>query len=104
VVTLLVDKKSSDQPSPVIKSTCSTPASKSVNPAEIEQFISSNKLTYEPPEIVTQLPPVLKFEDVVVHDSLRKAFSAFQKPSPIQSAVWPVLMAGRDVVGIAETG
>ncbi|PLW39564.1 hypothetical protein PCANC_15654 [Puccinia coronata f. sp. avenae] len=99
-----VDKKSSDQPSPVIKSTCSTPASKSVNPAEIEQFISSNKLTYEPPEIVTQLPPVLKFEDVVVHDSLRKAFSAFQKPSPIQSAVWPVLMAGRDVVGIAETG
>jgi len=53
---------------------------------------------------VTQLPPVLKFEDVVIHDSLRKAFSTFQKPSPIQSAVWPVLMAGRDAVGIAETG
>jgi hypothetical protein len=42
VVTLLVDKKLSDQPSPVIKPTCSTPASKSVNPAEIKQFISSN--------------------------------------------------------------
>ncbi|WAQ92793.1 hypothetical protein PtA15_17A275 [Puccinia triticina] len=98
------DKKPSDQSLPVVQTTHPNPASKSIDPAEIEQFISSNKLTYEPPEIVTELPPVLKFEDVVVHDSLRKAFSSFQKPSPIQSAVWPVLMAGRDVVGIAETG
>ncbi|KAA1107265.1 RNA-dependent ATPase, variant 2 [Puccinia graminis f. sp. tritici] len=98
------DNKPSDQSVPVAPTTSPNPTSRSTDPAEIEQFISSNKLTYEPPEIVTQLPPVLKFEDVVVHDSLRKAFSAFQKPSPIQSAVWPVLMAGRDVVGIAETG
>jgi ATP-dependent RNA helicase DBP3 len=28
----------------------------------------------------------------------------FQKPSPIQSQAWPILTAGRDMVGIAETG
>ncbi|KAI9604373.1 hypothetical protein KEM48_000494 [Puccinia striiformis f. sp. tritici PST-130] len=98
------DKKSSDPIAPATATTSSNPVSQSIDPAEIEEFISSNKLTYEPPEIVTQLPPVLKFDNVVVHDSLRKAFAAFQKPSPIQSAVWPVLLAGRDVVGIAETG
>ncbi|MBW0464162.1 hypothetical protein O181_003877 [Austropuccinia psidii MF-1] len=82
----------------------SKPLSQLASSADVKQFILSNKLTYEPPEIENQFPPVLDFEAVQVHDSLRKAFLTFQKPSPIQSAVWPVLLVGRDVVGIAETG
>lgn len=54
--------------------------------------------------MVTECPPILEFDRVKVTSPLEKAFLKFQKPSPIQSAVWPVLMANRDVVGIAETG
>lgn len=28
----------------------------------------------------------------------------FEKPSPIQSQAWPVLMKGEDLIGIAQTG
>lgn len=28
----------------------------------------------------------------------------FEKPTPIQSQVWPIALSGRDVVGIAKTG
>lgn len=76
----------------------------SLSSHELEQFISSNHVTYEPSDVSERFPPVLRFEDVKVHTSLRAAFSTFEKPSPIQSAVWPVLISGRDVIGIAETG
>ncbi|KAJ2791022.1 RNA-dependent ATPase, partial [Coemansia helicoidea] len=35
---------------------------------------------------------------------LLKACAGFAKPTPIQSACWPIIAAGRDAVGIAETG
>ncbi|CAH7688310.1 P-loop containing nucleoside triphosphate hydrolase protein [Phakopsora pachyrhizi] len=75
-----------------------------LNLQEIEQFVSKNKITYDPIEIMSQYPPVLSFDAVNVHKTLRKAFENFETPSPIQSAVWPALMAGKDVIGIAETG
>ena len=28
----------------------------------------------------------------------------FQKPSPIQSQLWPIAMSGHDVIGISQTG
>ena len=31
-------------------------------------------------------------------------FSSFMAPTPVQAAAWPHLLAGRDVVGVAETG
>ena len=31
-------------------------------------------------------------------------FASFKAPTPVQAAAWPHLLAGRDVVGIAETG
>jgi hypothetical protein len=30
--------------------------------------------------------------------------NSFQKPSPIQAQAWPILVKGKDLVGIAETG
>ncbi|KAG0145627.1 hypothetical protein CROQUDRAFT_45527 [Cronartium quercuum f. sp. fusiforme G11] len=80
------------------------PSTTAPTPAELENFILTNKITYEPIGILTELPPILAFDCVRVTSPLEKAFLKFQKPSPIQSAVWPVLMAKRDVVGIAETG
>lgn len=28
----------------------------------------------------------------------------FEKPSPIQCQAWPVLLSGKDMIGIAQTG
>jgi ATP-dependent RNA helicase DBP3 len=39
-----------------------------------------------------------------MHDSLMACTKSFEKPSVIQSQCWPVLLAGRDIVGIASTG
>lgn len=38
------------------------------------------------------------------HASLASLTSSFAAPTPVQGACWPPLMAGRDVVGLAETG
>jgi len=35
---------------------------------------------------------------------LSQVSGRFQKPTPIQAQCWPILMARRDIVGIAETG
>lgn len=52
------------------------------------------------------------FAPLLTLDEARKVFPApamaacaeFQRPTPIQAQCWPVLAAGRDVIGIAETG
>ncbi|XP_068026319.1 probable ATP-dependent RNA helicase DDX43 [Melanerpes formicivorus] len=51
--------------------------------------------------------PACAFEDVFEHypdimASIRKA--GFQKPTPIQSQAWPILLQGIDLIGIAQTG
>ncbi|XP_068268796.1 probable ATP-dependent RNA helicase DDX43 [Nyctibius grandis] len=51
--------------------------------------------------------PVCKFEDVFEHypdimANIRKV--GFQKPTPIQSQAWPIILRGIDLIGIAQTG
>ncbi|NWX48695.1 DDX43 helicase, partial [Steatornis caripensis] len=51
--------------------------------------------------------PVCKFEDVFEHypdimANIRKA--GFQKPTPVQSQAWPIILQGIDLIGIAQTG
>ncbi|NXH70709.1 DDX43 helicase, partial [Hydrobates tethys] len=51
--------------------------------------------------------PVCKFEDVFEHypdimANIRK--NCFQKPTPIQSQAWPIILQGIDLIGIAQTG
>ncbi|NXY72833.1 DDX43 helicase, partial [Glareola pratincola] len=51
--------------------------------------------------------PVCKFEDVFEHypdimTNIRKV--GFQKPTPIQSQAWPIILQGIDLIGIAQTG
>lgn len=50
--------------------------------------------------------PVVRFEDAgFPAEILSKLYQAgFDKPSPIQTQAWPVLLSGRDMIGIAETG
>ncbi|XP_075591232.1 uncharacterized protein LOC142598159 [Dermatophagoides farinae] len=50
--------------------------------------------------------PVFTFEDAgfpsQVNQCIKKA--GFEKPFPIQSQSWPIIMSGHDYIGIAETG
>lgn len=53
------------------------------------------------------LRPIVKFEDAFsafpeILDEIKK--NNFEKPSPIQSQSWPVLLSGYDLIGIAQTG
>ncbi|XP_036160138.1 probable ATP-dependent RNA helicase DDX53 [Myotis myotis] len=51
--------------------------------------------------------PTIKFEDAFqnypeIMKNIQKA--GFQKPTPIQSQVWPIVLQGIDLVGVAQTG
>ncbi|XP_062981871.1 probable ATP-dependent RNA helicase DDX43 [Elgaria multicarinata webbii] len=51
--------------------------------------------------------PICKFEDAFKHypdvmANIRKV--GFQKPTPIQSQAWPIILQGFDLIGIAQTG
>ncbi|KZW02094.1 DEAD-domain-containing protein [Exidia glandulosa HHB12029] len=48
--------------------------------------------------------PILAFDQLSLSAELRTCLSTFKEPTPIQACTWPPLLAGRDVVGIAETG
>lgn len=51
--------------------------------------------------------PVLTFEQAFQHypKILESIYEQrFEKPSPVQSQVWPLAMSGYDVIGIAQTG
>lgn len=37
-------------------------------------------------------------------DLVKAACGTFEKPSPIQAQCWPIVLSGRDTIGIAETG
>ncbi|GAA6014990.1 hypothetical protein JCM10207_008695 [Rhodosporidiobolus poonsookiae] len=90
----------SSTPAP-IASTSSAPAPSS---ADCAAFLKENNITYVPESTATDLPPVLSFAQLPLHDGVRKGLSGFAKPTPIQSASFPLMLAGRDVIGIAETG
>lgn len=42
------------------------------------------------------------FSCLFLTDEIKK--QGFEKPSPIQSQAWPVLLKGEDLIGIAQTG
>jgi len=51
------------------------------------------------------LRPLSKFSYLPITEPAQRApFKNFKFPTPIQAAAWPFLFAGRDVIGVAETG
>jgi ATP-dependent RNA helicase DBP3 len=69
------------------------------NEAQIQDFLSKNSIT-----IHGEVTPILSFSQLDIPNELRQSLQAFKEPTPIQACSWPPLLAGRDVVGIAETG
>jgi ATP-dependent RNA helicase DBP3 len=74
--------------------------------SEIDTFLATNFISIiDPIPSTANLRPLTKFSFLPISDpALRAPFKAFKAPTPIQAAAWPFLFAGRDVIGVAETG
>lgn len=81
-----------------------TAALTAVPQSDIDTFLTTNHITITPPATTSQRP-ILKFTHLPSTPLLAKSpFGTFTNPTPIQAASWPFSLAGRDVIGIAETG
>ena len=78
------------------------PALSALPQSDIDDFLATSYITIKDPASPTTLRPIIKFSYLPSGDS--SAFTAFKAPTPIQSAAWPFLLSGRDVIGVAETG
>ena len=75
--------------------------------SEIDSFLSSNFITITDPTTSKHLRPIISFSQLPASSRVGAAaspFASFKSPTPIQSAAWPFLFSGRDVIGVAETG
>ncbi|PSN64630.1 DEAD-domain-containing protein [Corynespora cassiicola Philippines] len=74
--------------------------------SEIDAFLTSNVVTIEEPlPTAPKLRPIMKFDYLPITDKAQRApFASFSAPTPIQAVTWPPLLAGRDMIGVAETG
>ena len=78
------------------------PALSALPQSKIDDFLATNFITIKDPASPNTLRPITEFSYLPSGDS--SAFTAFKAPTPIQSAAWPFLLSGRDVIGVAETG
>ncbi|MCJ1251819.1 RNA-dependent ATPase [Trapelia coarctata] len=72
---------------------------------EIDTFLTSNFITITDPSSSTTLRPIISFSHLPTSALTQPSlFSTFKNPTPVQSAAWPFILSGRDVIGVAETG
>lgn len=73
--------------------------------SKVDQFLTDNFINITDPTSQALLRPIIDFAYLPITDPKQRApFKDFKNPTPIQAAAWPFLLAGRDVVGVAETG
>ncbi|ORX56516.1 DEAD-domain-containing protein [Piromyces finnis] len=69
--------------------------------SELNQFWQKNNIEFKGDEIIR---PILEFKHSNFPEDIRNVLKNFQKPTPIQSSCWPIVMKKRDCIGIAKTG
>ncbi|KFY27115.1 hypothetical protein V491_01025 [Pseudogymnoascus sp. VKM F-3775] len=73
--------------------------------SKVDQFLTDNFINITDPTSQALLRPIIDFAYLPITDPKQRApFKDFKSPTPIQAAAWPFLLAGRDVIGVAETG
>lgn len=82
------------------------PALSSLSQSEVDKFIAEKFITVtNPDDNPTVYRPITSFDYLTIKDPAQRApFKSYTTPTPIQAAAWPYLFAGRDVIGVAETG
>lgn len=73
---------------------------------DIDRFLTENSIkTTDTSAEAPLLRPIVSFAHLPhCNSDLYQHLSSFKSPTPVQSATWPLLFSGRDVIGIAETG
>jgi ATP-dependent RNA helicase DBP3 len=68
-------------------------------------FLKEHRMTMEG-NGVEDIFPYYSFAEAQFPETAQQAIAAagYVKPTPIQSVSWPVIMSGRDIIGVAETG
>eukprot|EP00906_Rhabdomonas_costata_P011437 RCo016302 len=57
------------------------------------------------PEETKPFSPAMQFSDVLLPPQISSILqNTFARPLPIQAQTWPILLSGRDCIGLAETG
>jgi ATP-dependent RNA helicase DBP3 len=80
------------------------PALTALPQSQINDFLSTKFIKIQDPAS-TPLRPITEFSYLpLTTTSDSSSFTSFSNPTPIQSAAWPFLLSGRDVIGVAETG
>ncbi|KAL1955018.1 hypothetical protein VTO42DRAFT_371 [Malbranchea cinnamomea] len=73
--------------------------------SKIDEFLTSESIHVADPCGNVLWRPILSFDHLPpAPNDLYAPLRNYLKPTPIQSATWPLLFAGRDVIGVAETG
>jgi len=67
---------------------------------DVDELMSSLRITVEN----CSSRPVTRFDQCGFTRGVLKCTEAFLRPSPIQATCWPVVLSGRDMVGVSATG
>lgn len=107
-VSKTVASTPSDAPNAAASSSGYTedPKLTAISQSEIDAFIEEKFIsTTDPDESGPAYRPITSFKYLPITDEAQRApFATYTTPTPIQAAAWPYLLAGRDVIGVAETG
>ncbi|KAK9464532.1 P-loop containing nucleoside triphosphate hydrolase protein [Lipomyces arxii] len=76
---------------------------KAASAEAIAEFLKASDITISDP-LESGVKAVLEFDELDLDKRMLAFLKQYSKPTPIQSAAWPFLLAGRDVIGVAETG
>eukprot|EP00667_Euglena_gracilis_P007816 EG_transcript_7901 len=66
-------------------------------------YMKEHKMSMEGNDI-EQFFPFYSFSEAPFPDQAQEVISRYERPTPIQAASWPIILKGRDIIGIAETG
>ncbi|KAJ2160023.1 RNA-dependent ATPase [Coemansia sp. RSA 552] len=80
-----------------------TSAAPAVTPSEAKEFYDKHQITVTGINADSFVPAV-EFSQTSFGPEILSTCAKFARPTPIQSACWPLISASRDVIGIAETG
>jgi ATP-dependent RNA helicase DBP3 len=97
-------------PAPATNGSSKISSIPSIPQSEIDQFQSSNNVSYDPPSAPSEYAPILAFDQLPVAQGIKDGLKSFSKPTTVQSASWGVQLRtsktarARDCVSIAATG